>query len=66
MSSHTPATVPAAPGIPERAEDLRVLPRHRHGRWTAAVAVLPLLGLTAASVVRNVEKHYARGTGTDR
>ncbi|MFJ5645370.1 amino acid ABC transporter permease [Streptomyces sp. NPDC093223] len=53
MSSDTLATVPAAPGTPERAEDLRVVPRRRYGQWTAAVAVLALLGLATASVVRN-------------
>ncbi|MEU9975683.1 amino acid ABC transporter permease [Streptomyces sp. NPDC051014] len=53
MSSDTLATVPAAPGTPERAEDLRVVPRRRYGQWTAAVAVLALLGLATASVLRN-------------
>ncbi|MEV7149373.1 amino acid ABC transporter permease [Streptomyces sp. NPDC093084] len=53
MSSDTLVTVPAAPGTPERAEDLRVVPRRRYGQWTAAVAVLALLGLATASVVRN-------------
>ncbi|MEU8714359.1 MULTISPECIES: amino acid ABC transporter permease [unclassified Streptomyces] len=53
MSSDTLVTVPAAPGAPERAEDLRVVPRRRYGQWTAAVAVLALLGLATASVVRN-------------
>ncbi|MER6462506.1 amino acid ABC transporter permease [Streptomyces sp. NPDC001288] len=53
MSSDTLATVPAAPGTPERTEDLRVVPRRRYGQWTAAVAVLALLGLATTSVVRN-------------
>ena len=53
MSSDTLAKAPAAPGIPEHADSLRIVPRRRLGQWTAAVAVLALLGLAVNSVLRN-------------
>ncbi|MFE7973263.1 amino acid ABC transporter permease [Streptomyces shenzhenensis] len=53
MSSDTLAKVPAAPGTPERPDSPRIVPRRRLGQWTAAVAVLVLLGLAAVSVLRN-------------
>ncbi|WP_037860594.1 amino acid ABC transporter permease [Streptomyces sp. NRRL S-340] len=56
MSSGTLATAPAepgSPGTPGPADALRVVPRRRPGQWTAAVAVLALLGLALTSVVRN-------------
>jgi polar amino acid transport system permease protein len=53
MSSDTLAEAPAAPGIPEHADSLRIVPRRRPGQWTAAVAVLALLALAVNSVLRN-------------
>ncbi|WP_030608757.1 amino acid ABC transporter permease [Streptomyces fulvoviolaceus] len=53
MSSDTLAKAPAAPEIPENADSLRIVPRRRLGTWTAAVAVLVLLGLAVNSVLRN-------------
>lgn len=53
MSSDTFAEAPAAPGIPEHADSLRIVPRRRPGQWTAAVAVLALLALAVNSVLRN-------------
>ncbi|MCT9076726.1 amino acid ABC transporter permease [Streptomyces fulvoviolaceus] len=53
MSSDTLAKAPAAPEIPENADSLRIVPRRRLGTWTAAVAVLVLLGLAVSSVLRN-------------
>jgi polar amino acid transport system permease protein len=53
MSSDTLAEVPAAPDIPEHADSLRIVPQRRLGQWTAAVAVLVLLGLAVNSVLRN-------------
>ncbi len=56
MSSHTLAK-PAPPADPEQPRDDATFPtvvrRRRHGQWTAAVAVLVLLGLAVNSVVRN-------------
>jgi polar amino acid transport system permease protein len=56
MSSHTLAKT-APPADPEKPRDDATLPtvvrRRRHGQWTAAVAVLVLLGLAVNSVVRN-------------
>src|SRR4051812_22725140 len=51
MSSDTLAKVPA-PDIPEQADLLRIVPQRRLGQWTAAVAVLALLGLAVDSVLR--------------
>lgn len=53
MSSDTLAKAPAAPEIPENADSLRIVPQRRLGTWTAAVAVLVLLGLAVNSVLRN-------------
>ncbi|MEU8983376.1 MULTISPECIES: amino acid ABC transporter permease [unclassified Streptomyces] len=53
MSSDTLAKAPAAPETPEQADSLRIVPQRRLGQWTAAVAVLVLLGLAITSVVRN-------------
>ncbi|MET9792819.1 amino acid ABC transporter permease [Streptomyces canus] len=53
MSSDTLAKPSSAPGIPEYADSLRIVPRRRLGQWTAAVAVLVLLGLAVNSVLRN-------------
>ncbi|WP_069761200.1 amino acid ABC transporter permease [Streptomyces sp. LUP47B] len=53
MSSDTLAKTSSAPGIPEYADSLRIVPRRRLGQWTAAVAVLVLLGLAVNSVLRN-------------
>jgi polar amino acid transport system permease protein len=53
MSSDTLAKTSAAPDIPEQADSLRIVPQRRPGQWTAAVAVLVLLGLAVTSVVRN-------------
>ncbi|MFF3336021.1 amino acid ABC transporter permease [Streptomyces sp. NPDC002888] len=52
MSSDTLAKA-AAPDIPEHADTLRIVPQRRYGQWTAAVAVLVLLGLAVNSVLRN-------------
>ncbi|WP_328975618.1 amino acid ABC transporter permease [Streptomyces canus] len=53
MSSDTLAKPSSAPGIPEYADSLRIVPRRRLGQWAAAVAVLVLLGLAVNSVLRN-------------
>ncbi|MEW2247713.1 MULTISPECIES: amino acid ABC transporter permease [unclassified Streptomyces] len=53
MSSDTLAQAPAASGIPEQADVPRIVPRRRYGQWTAAAAVLALLGLALTSVLRN-------------
>ncbi|KUN56078.1 amino acid ABC transporter permease [Streptomyces canus] len=53
MSSDTLAKASSAPGIPEYADSLPIVPRRRLGQWTAAVAVLVLLGLAVNSVLRN-------------
>ncbi|MEU9168104.1 amino acid ABC transporter permease [Streptomyces sp. NPDC048420] len=53
MSSETLAKAPAAPDVPEPADSLRIVPQRRLGQWTAAVAVLALLGLAVNSVLRN-------------
>ncbi|MFJ9005541.1 amino acid ABC transporter permease [Streptomyces canus] len=53
MSSDTLAKPSSAPRIPEYADSLRIVPRRRLGQWTAAVAVLVLLGLAVNSVLRN-------------
>jgi polar amino acid transport system permease protein len=53
MSSDTLAKASAAPDIPEHADSLRIVPQRRSGQWTAAVAVLVLLGLAVTSVLRN-------------
>ncbi|WP_336111019.1 amino acid ABC transporter permease [Streptomyces sp. PTD9-10] len=53
MSSDTLAKLPAAPEIPGPADALTIVPRRRLGQWTAAVAVLVLLGLAVNSVLRN-------------
>ncbi|NEB02147.1 amino acid ABC transporter permease [Streptomyces sp. SID13726] len=53
MSSDTLAKAPAAPDIPEDADSLHIVPQRRLGQWTAAVAVLVLLGLALDSVLRN-------------
>lgn len=53
MSSHTLAKASAAPDIPEPAGSPRIVPQRRLGQWTAAAAVLILLGLAVSSVVRN-------------
>ncbi|MEV5849836.1 ABC transporter permease subunit [Streptomyces sp. NPDC051985] len=48
MSSDTLAFSSAAPGIPEHADTLRIVPQRRHGQWAAAVVVLVLLGFAVA------------------
>lgn len=53
MSFDTLAPAPAAPGLPEQADTPRIVPRRRYGQWTAAVAVLLLLGLALTSILRN-------------
>ncbi|MFE7167538.1 amino acid ABC transporter permease [Streptomyces sp. NPDC057616] len=53
MSSDTLAPTPAVPDAPEHADVPRIVPRRRLGQWTAAVAVLALLGLTGQSLLRN-------------
>ena len=53
MSSDTLAKAPAAPDLPRPADTLPIVPRRRLGQWTAAVAVLVLLGLAVNSVLRN-------------
>jgi polar amino acid transport system permease protein len=52
MSSDTLAKA-AAPDIPERADDLRIVQHRRYGQWAAAVVVLVLLGLAVDSVLGN-------------
>ncbi|MFF9161167.1 amino acid ABC transporter permease [Streptomyces longwoodensis] len=55
MSSDTTlAKAPAAPDDPPfHADELTVVPQRRLGQWTAAAAVLVLLGLAVTSVLRN-------------
>ncbi|MER6333770.1 amino acid ABC transporter permease [Streptomyces sp. NPDC001034] len=55
MSSDTLAHASTAPEIPGPAAVPvpRIVPQRRYGQWTAAVAVLVLLGLALTSVVRN-------------
>jgi polar amino acid transport system permease protein len=53
MSSDTLTKASAAPDIPEHADSLHLVPQRRLGQWTAAVAVLVLLGLAINSVLRN-------------
>jgi polar amino acid transport system permease protein len=53
MSSDTLVKAPAAPDIPEHADSLRIVPQRRPGQWTAAVAVLVLLGPAVNSVLRS-------------
>ncbi|MFG2967057.1 MULTISPECIES: amino acid ABC transporter permease [unclassified Streptomyces] len=53
MSSDTLATSSAAPGIPEHADTLRIVPQRRYGQWAAAVVVLVLLGFAVDSVLGN-------------
>src|SRR3954469_3532888 len=53
MSSDTLAEVPTAPEIPAPPDAPRIVPQRRLGQWTAAVAVLVLLGLAVNSVLRN-------------
>ncbi|MFE7650219.1 amino acid ABC transporter permease [Streptomyces phaeoluteigriseus] len=53
MSSDTLAKASAAPDVPEHADTLRIVPHRRLGQWTAAAAVLVLLGLAVNSVLRN-------------
>ncbi|MGY1581525.1 amino acid ABC transporter permease [Streptomyces sp. MN13] len=50
MSSDTLAKAPAPP---VSAETDRIVPQRRYGQWAAAAVVLVLLGLAAASVLRN-------------
>ena len=45
MSSDTLVTSSAAPGIPQHADTLRIVPQRRYGQWAAAVVVLVPLGL---------------------
>ncbi|MFJ4487238.1 amino acid ABC transporter permease [Streptomyces longwoodensis] len=55
MSSDTTlAKAPAAPDDPPaHADELTIVPQRRLGQWTAAAAVLVLLGLAVTSVLRN-------------
>ncbi len=53
MSSDTLAQSAAAPDTPDEADLPRIVPQRRLGQWTAAVAVLVLLGLSVSSVLRN-------------
>ncbi|KUN37134.1 amino acid ABC transporter permease [Streptomyces longwoodensis] len=55
MSSDTTlAKAPAAPDDPPvHADELPIVPQRRYGQWTAAAAVLVLLGLAVTSVLRN-------------
>ncbi|MFI1003609.1 amino acid ABC transporter permease [Streptomyces galbus] len=55
MSSDTTLTkAPAAPDdLPVHADELPIVPQRRLGQWTAAAAVLVLLGLAVTSVLRN-------------
>ncbi|MFG3267520.1 MULTISPECIES: amino acid ABC transporter permease [Streptomyces] len=53
MSSDTLAKASAAPDTPEHEDIPRIVPHRRPGQWTAAVAVLLLLGLAVNSVLRN-------------
>ncbi len=53
MSSDTLAQPVAVPETPDKADLPRILPERRLGRWTAAVAVLVLLGPAVNSVLRD-------------
>ncbi|MDT0611400.1 amino acid ABC transporter permease [Streptomyces lancefieldiae] len=53
MSSDTLTPSAAAPESPDKADLPRIVPERRLGQWTAAVAVLVLLGLAVNSVLRN-------------
>ena len=51
MSCDTLAKAPAATVIPVHADSPRIVPQRRPGRWTAAGAVLVLLGRPVNSVL---------------
>ncbi|MFF9492872.1 amino acid ABC transporter permease [Streptomyces flaveolus] len=53
MSSDTLDRPAAVPDAPDKADVPRIVPQRRIGQWTAAVAVLVLLGLAVNSVLRN-------------
>ncbi|MFJ2094305.1 amino acid ABC transporter permease [Streptomyces sp. NPDC087901] len=56
MSAQTDTIPPACPAEPledNDADRLRIVPVRRTGQWTAAVAVLIVLGLALNSVIRN-------------
>jgi polar amino acid transport system permease protein len=53
MSSDTLDLPAAVPDAPDKADVPRIVPQRRIGQWTAAVAVLVLLGLAVNSVLRN-------------
>ncbi|MER7719088.1 amino acid ABC transporter permease [Streptomyces flaveolus] len=53
MSSDTLDRPAAVPDAPDKADVPRIVPQRRVGQWTAAVAVLVLLGLAVNSVLRN-------------
>ncbi|MEU0851392.1 MULTISPECIES: amino acid ABC transporter permease [Streptomyces] len=53
MSSDTLDRPAAVPDAPDKADVPRIVPQRRIGQWTAAVAVLVLLGLAVDSVLRN-------------
>jgi polar amino acid transport system permease protein len=53
MSSDTLDRPAAVPDAPDKADVPRIVPQRRTGQWTAAVAVLVLLGLAVDSVLRN-------------
>ncbi|MEU9591943.1 amino acid ABC transporter permease [Streptomyces sp. NPDC048193] len=53
MSSDTLDRPAAVPDAPDKADLPRIVPQRRLGQWTAAVAVLVLLGLAVNSVLRN-------------
>ncbi|WP_399137398.1 amino acid ABC transporter permease [Streptomyces sp. NBUA17] len=53
MSSDTLAKSAAVPETPDGPDLPRIVPQRRLGQWTAAAAVLVLLGLVVNSVLRN-------------
>ncbi|GHI96533.1 MULTISPECIES: amino acid ABC transporter permease [Streptomyces] len=53
MSSDTLAKSAAVPETPDGPDLPRIVPQRRLGQWTAAAAVLVLLGLAVNSVLRN-------------
>jgi polar amino acid transport system permease protein len=53
MSSDTLDLPAAVPDAPDKADVPRIVPQRRTGQWTAAAAVLVLLGLAVNSVLRN-------------
>ena len=53
MSSDTLAKSAADPETPDGPDLPRIIPQRRLGQWTAAAAVLVLLGLAVNSVLRN-------------